>query len=346
MSDLLRVKNATAAKKEEEIAVKVQNTGEGIPPARKKGANLAFREMWADAFLRKKAGIEISENLTVKQKAPSPYMYLRVLFMFVALLTVVLSIFYLFNGYEMFPLIITLLVAFVPVVLLIFFFEMDTSGRLSIYNMLLMFFSSCGVMLVIKFVSYRFIYEMGGEAISYYGAMAIGLMESFAMFILCSSFIGKLKIKDMVTGLLVGAVVGAGFSGINNLFVCFRASFVENQYTPMVEALVYNEVMLESFASILKIAPEELVMHAISYVLLGAVLGGCFVNAFNKSFKDRVTVYVLLVITFMCWAFSSLWVVPFTSVLFVYIIKIVMTATTIIVTVKTVRTGLMQNTYV
>lgn len=347
MSDLLRVKNATSPKKEEAVVVKMQNTaGEGIPSSRKKGANLAFREMWADAFLRKKAGIEVSENLTVKQKAPAPYMYLRVMFIFLALLTVVLSIFYLLNGYEMYPLIITLLVAFVPMVTLIFFFEMDTSGRLSIYNMLLLFFVSCGVMLVIKFVSSRFIYEMGGEAISYYGAMAIGLMESFAMFILCSSFIGKLKIKDMVTGLLVGAVVGAGFGGISNLFVCFKESFVETQYTPMVEAVVLNEALFDSVISVLKVSVEELVMHSLSYTLLGAVLGGCFVNAFNKGFKDRVTVYVLLVITFMCWVFSSLWVVPFTSILFVYIIEIVMTATIVMAAVKTVRTGLSKNVYV
>ena len=46
--------------------------------------------MWADAFLRKRAGFEISENITVKQKQPSPYIYLRVLFMFIPLLIIVL----------------------------------------------------------------------------------------------------------------------------------------------------------------------------------------------------------------------------------------------------------------
>ena len=61
MSDILRVKNINE-KDKEKVAVKVKDNNGEIAPSKKKNANLAFREMWADAFLRKRAGFEISEN--------------------------------------------------------------------------------------------------------------------------------------------------------------------------------------------------------------------------------------------------------------------------------------------
>jgi len=345
MSDILRVKNINE-KDKEKVAVKVKDNNGEIAPSKKKNANLAFREMWADAFLRKRAGFEISENITVKQKQPSPYIYLRVLFMFIPLLIITFSVFFFFSGYEMYPILIALMSITVPAIGVIFFFEMDTSGRLSISNVVFLLFSACTGMLTIKFVSSRFIYEMGGEAISYYGAMAIGLMECFIMFVLLSSFISKLKIKDSITGILIGVIIGGGFALINNVNICFKESFIDNPYTPMVESVVYNDALLDSMLNNLKYAIPEYLMHSVSYLFVGGVLGGCFVNALNKGFKDRATVSILIVLVLTGWIFNTLWIIPFTSVLFVYILKSVMLAASTIAIVKTVRGGLSNNNYV
>jgi RsiW-degrading membrane proteinase PrsW (M82 family) len=150
----------------------------------------------------------------------------------------------------------------------------------------------------------------------------------------------------MITGVLTGVIIGAGFAVINNLYTCFKGSFVETEYAPMIEVLIYNDALINSLTKVMKPALIQCLLHSVFYVLIGAILGGCFVNAFNRGFKDKVTIYILIVFAFVCWAFATLWVVPFTSILFDYILKAVMTITSIIAVVKTVRTGLQQNTYV
>ena len=345
MSDDLRVKNVDVNEKGS-VAIKVKDNNGEIAPSKKKNANLAFREMWADAFLMKRAGFEISENITVKQKQPSPYIYLRVLFMFIPLLILAFSVFFFFNGYEMYPVLIALMSLTVPSICVIFFFEMDTSGRLSITNVIFLLFTACTGMLIVKYVSSRFIYEMGGEAISYYGAMAIGLMECFIMFVLLSSFVSKLKIKDVITGILIGVIIGGGFALINNVYICFKESFVDNSYTPMIESVVYNDALIDSMVNNLKFAIPEYLMHSLSYIFIGGVLGGSFVVALNKGFKDRATISVLGVLVLASCIFFTLWIVPFTSVLFVYLLKSVMLIASTIAIVKTVRGGLANNNYI
>jgi len=345
MSDQLRVKNASSKKAEKGVAVKIkENTGE-IPQS-KKGANIAFKEMWADAFMRKRAGLEISESITVKQKAPAPYIYLRICLMYVIAMIVMFCLFYLFHGYEMYPLLIVLVSTFVPVVALVFFYEMDTSGRLTAQVILLLFFLVGIAAIAIKFISFRFIYDIN-NAISIPGALAIGLMEIAVIFALCFGFLTKMKIKDHMTGVLIGTIIGVGFALVNNFYSCFYEGFVSTEYTPTVDAIVYNETLMNSMTNIVMSSFNECLLHAGNYVFAGIVLSGIIISARNKGYKDKTVNFLLVILVLVGWVFASLWIIP-PSVfeLFVIISRLLMTFASVMATVKTVRTGLSKNTYV
>ena len=347
MSDSLRVKDVVnSAKKDSGVAVKIkENNGNAKRAGRKTG--LVFREMWANAFIRKKSGLEEIKQVSAKQKFPSPFIYLRMLAIMVFSLVVLLSLFFLFEAYELYPVIIVLGVVAVPLGTAIFFYEMDTSGRLSLYNILLIFFASTFAMLIIKFVSYRFIYRMNGEALSYFGAAAIGVMEAVLAFALCGVCVKSLKINDVISGVLIGAIIGAGFALVNGTVECFREVFIETQYTPTVEALIYNETLRDSFNNLLPVFLSQCLLHALSYLLVGASLGGVLVGVLNTGRYDRFSVLTLIGTTLGIAVADTLWVVPFTSVsdLFLYMLRAVITVAPFIFTVRVVRTGLSRNDY-
>ena len=114
----------------------------------------------------------------------------------------------------------------------------------------------------------------------------------------------------------------------------------------MIESVVYNDALIDSMVNNLKFAIPEYLMHSISYIFIGGVLGGSFVVALNKGFKDRATISVLGVLVLASCIFFTLWIVPFTSVLFVYLLKSVMLIASIIAIVKTGRGGLANNNYI
>ncbi|MBQ9481438.1 MAG: hypothetical protein IJU84_04670, partial [Clostridia bacterium] len=238
-------------------------------------------------------------------------------------------------------------VLFVPVVGGIFFYEIDTSGRVSLYRVCVVFFFACIAALTIKFIAFRFIYEMHGEAISYFGAAAIGLMVSVIIVSLCILLIKRLKIKDMLSGVLIGAITGVGFAIVNSADLCFKAAFVETQYAPTMEVIIYNETLITSFNNSLNVFLFECILHSLTYVLTCAALGGILVDVFNKGLKERSLILTLLAMAVGAWLIETLWVVPFASVpdLFVYILRTLMTVASFLAAIKTVRTGLSQNVY-
>ncbi len=345
MKDSLRVKDVTEAASAEEYTVKINESGGKGVTSKKKGANLVFREMFADAFLRRKVPLEKAQEEVVKQKMPSPYLYLRALVMYVILFIITLSVFFLFNGYEMYPILVALLVTFVPVVLGVFFYEMDTSGRLSIYNVLLLFFFSASCAMAIRFISTRFIYEMGGEAISVFGAMAIGLMEAAVVATLCFVFIRQHKVKDVITGVLIGAVIGAGFAAVNNVEVSFSAAFVGTEYVPLYQVVIYNETLVDSLNSIFSVTLFDLMLRGANYVFASAVFVGVAVYALNRKKREKTPVVLLALVCVLYWAMDALWIINFTSEIFVYILRGLMTAGVLLAVVRTVRTGLLSNVY-
>ncbi|MBP5194127.1 MAG: hypothetical protein J6126_05305, partial [Clostridia bacterium] len=275
MNESIRVKDVLDGEREEGIVVNVKEN-----PDKNKGKKrvntVAFGEMWENAFLKRNVRPARERDRTLKQRAPAPFIYLRVTFMIIALFILMLSAFYLFNGYELYPILIAVAVVAVPVVLAIFFSEMDTSGNVTFNNMLFALFLSGLAALIIEFVYTRFIYKYNGAYISDFGALAVGLMQCVAAYSLGALLVGQFKIKDTVSGMLVGAVIGCGFALVNSATVCVREIFIETQYAPSLKILAYNEVLISSFNNMYKTFLLECILHATAFVLINAAFGGMF----------------------------------------------------------------------
>ena len=233
---------------------------------------------------------------------------------------------------------------FIPVISVVFFYEMDTSRRISLYTVLFLFFLSVAVALTIDVISSLLIYNKNGS-ISYFGGMAIGLMESVTIFTLSVSVVARKRIKDIISGLLIGAIIGAGFAVENSLDECFAASFVNTHYASNIQIVVNDDTLVDSLLSVLDIGFSECILHAAHYIMTGCVFAGVFTNAGRKSFKSKTINFLTLALFVAGVLFCSLWMMSFSSQLFVIILRIVMVISSIIAVYQTVRVGLSKNTY-
>ena len=342
----IRVKDVLEGEREEGIAVNVKENPDKKKEKKKLNV-IAFSEMWENAFLKKGARSAPESAKPARQKAPAPYIYLRAAFMVIALFIILLSAFYLFNGYEMYPILIAVAVVAVPVIFAIFFAEMDTSGRVSFGNMLFAIFLSGLAALAIEFVYIRYIYKYNGAVISDFGALAIGLMQCVAGYSIGALLIRQFKINDAVSGMLVGALIGCGFALVNSATVCVREVFIETQYAPSLKILAYNEVMVSSFNNMYKTFLLECILHAAAFVLINAAFGGMFTSARKNGFRGSLSPSILIIYLPASWLFSALWFLPLPGIpeLFAYLFRIMIVAILFTVCVRTMREGLSQNVY-
>lgn len=311
MSDSLRYKDFIDGSSDDGITVKINEENKEKINARK--TRLNFKAMWYDAFLRGRSERRQRVVIDKKLSRPAPYMYLRISITMVLFFIVAAFAFYMFNGFELYPVLVVVMALFLPVTLVVFFHEIDTSGRLSIYNVALLFLSSCAVHLAIQFLANRFIFELFDE-VTLFGSFAMGLMEAFLMFVLCSIFVFKYKKCNGLTGIQVGAIVGSGFAVASNCSVVFESSFIVTEYLPGIDTILYNATLFESFNSVLSQFLVECLGHSGTFILVGASFGGFFSIASNYDWKNKSinATFGILVFTFLC--SFIVWYSPFGSV--------------------------------
>lgn len=347
MGKSLRVKDVVGDK-ETDAAVKIEEQTQRQTPV-KKGADLAIRAMLADAFSRRKVGLDETKELpaSTPQKAPTPYIYLRMAIMFIVIFIIVLSAFYFLRGYELYPVLIVIIAVAIPSVVAIFFYELDTSKRLTLYNVLLIFSVVCVCSMAVDYIGETFIYSDDG-GITPYGAMALGLIECAIVFLLCTGFIYRLKISDSITGMLIGAILGAGFAIGDNVMRCFRDSFAETQYAPLVKMLIFDETIVTTFNNVVKDSLMDCLLHSLDRVLLGVVFGSVITKCKTNPYKEKFIYIILFLVTVSGWGFATLWRIQFSKmigILFEYILRVIITVAIILIAGASIRSGLKENEY-
>lgn len=343
--DDLRVKNLPKKESSEEMTVKVLNENASeLKPTKKNVANIAFKDMWANAFFKRKVGLHIPLEVEEKQKAPTPYVYLRVFFMYVVIFLLLISVFYFLNSYILFPILVGLLITIIPATAVVFFYEMDTSKRVSLYTVLFLLFISIATAVIIDVVSVAFIFNSSG-GISYFGSLAIGVMEGVAIFSLSAIIITLQKIKDMLSGVLIGAIIGAGFAFTNSLLICFFNSFVETQYMSNLSIIVLDESLIDSLHSVIKTSLNECLLRPASFIMMGCVFAGMFSNVMGHGYKSKTLNIITILLLLTGILFASLWLFSFSSQTFVIILRVVMTIAAVVATGQIVRIGLSKNDY-
>ncbi len=347
MNEDLRVKEYEKEKNDAELAVRIKGSDAPLEKSENK-RKIVFREMWADAFMHKKGELAEPKEVSVKKKAPSPYVYLRIAALYVIAIIILLTVFYFFDFHELYPIICLLVGTFVPFVCLIFFFELDTNDKIGIGMTIFLFFIASGIFLGIRFLAVKFVIELN-DTVNFLGSLLVGGIEVTVSFLFIFLMVKSLKIKDVITGCYLGAIVGTAFAVMNNIIVCFNSSYSQTAagYDFTLVSGVGKYSFSDVFNNMITAVTWDCVPRSVASLLTGCIFGGFSVYA--GVTEERMYVVVLYYITILLggFVFTSLWYVSDISSAeyIVYGLRILHIVCAIIVSSKIIRYGLSKNKY-
>lgn len=108
----------------------------------------------------------------------------------------------------------------VPFSLVFFFFETNALQNISIFDVVRMFFLGGVASIIVTLVLYTVfpVYR-----ISITSAFVVGMVEELGKLLIVAGFVSQLNVKYILNGLLIGAVIGAGFASFESAGYAFRA---------------------------------------------------------------------------------------------------------------------------
>lgn len=101
----------------------------------------------------------------------------------------------------------------VPVALIVFFFEANVPRNISIFSVIELFFVGGVAAIVVTLFLYQFVTINHLSAIT---AIIIGIIEESGKLIIAALFIRQMRVSYILNGLLIGAVIGAGFAAFES----------------------------------------------------------------------------------------------------------------------------------
>lgn len=155
----------------------------------------------------------------ISSEWPKPWLYSRIFLMFAitfALLAVLLEW---FENINAFPGLIFIGALAVPFSAVIFFFEVNAPRNMSIFETIKIFFIGGAMSLVATLILFELF--PSGE-LNYAGAIIVGIVEEIGKFAVVAFFCRSEKVKYVLTGLLIGSAVGAGFAVFETAGYAFR----------------------------------------------------------------------------------------------------------------------------
>ncbi|GGL61756.1 PrsW family glutamic-type intramembrane protease [Sporolactobacillus putidus] len=143
----------------------------------------------------------------------------------------------------------------VPFSLVFFFFETNAPRNISIFDIVRMFFLGGVASIIVTLVLYTIfpVYR-----ISITSAFVIGMVEELGKLLIVIGFVSQLNVKYILNGLLIGAVIGAGFASFESAGYAFRA------FQTMRNETFLNVIVMRAWTSI--------GTHAIWTAIAGAAL--------------------------------------------------------------------------
>lgn len=143
----------------------------------------------------------------------------------------------------------------VPFSLVFFFFETNAPRNISIFDIVRMFFLGGVASIIVTLVLYTIfpVYR-----ISITSAFVIGMVEELGKLLIVIGFVSQLNVKYILNGLLIGAVIGAGFASFESAGYAFRA------FQTMRNETFLNVIVMRAWTSI--------GTHAVWTAIAGAAL--------------------------------------------------------------------------
>ena len=172
---------------------------------------------------------------------PHPWVYSRVLALFVLTFLGCVALYSFFGNDKAIPGIIFIGALMTPFSALVFFFEVNAPRTISIAETVVMFFmGGIGSILLLYPVSVIF---PGGGVYDFIPAMVTGLTEELAKILIIVIFMRRAKERNYVlSGLLFGAAVGAGFAVFESAGYAYEAGIAYG-YEEMIGTIVARGVL-------------------------------------------------------------------------------------------------------
>lgn len=186
---------------------------------RAKGGKLGFSDIFSDVFRRHTkeenarlflAGTPLTtpDEASMLSKWLKPYLFARIFLVGIVLIIAGIAM----DNTLMIPFIFMAGSFLMPIVGMIFFWEMNIPRNISFATVLLMFLA--GGMLSLVFTTILGMFYLTDSAVTFY--ISVGIGEEVAKILAAAVWLRKKDTKYVLSGMLVGAAVGAGFSALES----------------------------------------------------------------------------------------------------------------------------------
>ncbi|WP_010631599.1 PrsW family glutamic-type intramembrane protease [Sporolactobacillus vineae] len=150
-------------------------------------------------------------------KWPKPWLFSRLFLLFCTIYLMLYLCYALFDTESAVSGLILIGSFAVPIVLVVFFFETNVPGNISILRVGEMFLYGGVASIIVTLILYDFVpVNVSPYGIDPFTALMIGIIEETGKLIIVIWFIKRMNTKFILNGLLIGAVIGAGFAAFES----------------------------------------------------------------------------------------------------------------------------------
>lgn len=186
--------------------------------------SLSMKDMFADVF--KKHTRAESERLfiagtqyttpeidEISTDSPRPWLFSRVFLSFLFVYILLFFCLVIFGNANALPGLVLIGSFAVPFSLVIFFFETNVPRNISLFSVVEMFFIGGVAALFVTLLLYSFVHI---NNLTIFSAIIIGIIEESGKLLIAAWFIRQMNTRYILNGLLIGAVIGAGFASFES----------------------------------------------------------------------------------------------------------------------------------
>lgn len=176
---------------------------------------------------------------TVSSDWPHPWLYFRVFLTFLAAYVLLFLGCDLFGNINLLPGLIIVGALLVPISAVMLFIEMNVFRNVSIYRVFQVFLIGGCASLFFTLVLFSFITP---DSLDYSGALITGIVEEVGKAVIIFLFLRRLSADRILTGLLIGATVGAGFAAFETAGYGLRV-MIANGWESMLQTLFLRNIL-------------------------------------------------------------------------------------------------------
>lgn len=254
-------------------------------------ADLNWRVLFTDVF--KSHTTEEAEDIficgtknttpavsSVSKDWPHPWLYSRVLLMFGITFFLLWICVNAFGNLNAFPGMIVIGSFAVPLSTMVLFMEANVWRNVSMYTVIRTFFVGGCASLVATLLLFSF-YSV--EELNFFGAFMVGLIEELGKAVIVLAVLRKLGKLSILTGMLIGASVGAGFAAFESAGYALQPFIQFQQITGYAAAYGQNVDGQQMMDAINNTIFLRAVLAPGGHVAWAAISGAAFVIAAKQK---------------------------------------------------------------